>query len=168
MKTFKIDVTRTAFATKTYEVKAETEIIAKWKACKMAQNDTFSEDCSDYSVSACEEVVNDYIDRYGNPYDSEDDKACWPAGGGLHKDCDFNADALYAYYVVKDRNKIFDYLTAKGFFLVKCHDDYQKWIKGNTEVTYECYDKGANLWGYMHTELITTGDDYEGGDYECS
>ena len=138
MKTFKIDVTRTAFATKTYEVKAESEITAKWKACKMAQNDTFSEDFSDYSVSACEEEENDYIDQYGNPYDSEDDKACWPAGGGLHKHCEFNADAL----------------TAKGFRAEKGDEDYEVWAKGNTEVTYECYDKGANLWGYMHTELI--------------
>jgi hypothetical protein len=154
MKTFKIDVTRTAFATKTYEVKAENEITAKWKACKMAQNDTFSEDFSDYSVSACEEEENDYIDRYGNPYDSEDDKACWPAGGGLHKHCEFNADALYAYYVVGDRVRIAEYLTAKGFRAEKGDEDYEVWAKGNTEVTYECYDKGANLWGYMHTELI--------------
>lgn len=154
MKTFKIDVTRTAFATKTYEVKAESETTAKWKACKMAQNDTFSEDCSDYSVSACEEVVNNYIDRYGNPYDSEDDKACWPAGGGLHKDCEFNADALYAYYVVEKRGKIFDYLSRKGFHLADYHEDSEVWVKGNTEITYECYAGG--LWGYMRTELIDT------------
>jgi hypothetical protein len=120
----------------------------------MAQNDTFSEDFSDYSVSACEEEENDYIDQYGNPYDSEDDKACWPAGGGLHKHCEFNADALYAYYVVKDRVRIAEYLTAKGFRAEKGDEDYEVWAKGNTEVTYECYDKGANLWGYMHTELI--------------
>ena len=154
MKTFRIDVTRTAFATKTYEVKAESEIAAKWKACKMAENDTFSEDCSDYSVSACEEVVNDYIDRYGNPYDSEDDKACWPAGGGLHKDCEFNADALYAYYVVKSREKIADYLLSKGFREVLHGYDEEVWQKGNNEVTYECYDKGAHFWGYMHTEKV--------------
>lgn len=164
MKTFKIDVTRTAFATKTYEVKAESETIAKWKACKMAENDTFSEDCSDYSVSACEEVVNDYIDRYGNPYDSEDDKACWPAGGGLHKDCEFNADALYAYYVLGDREKIEKYLFSKGFKRTLYQPDIEIWGKGNTEITYEDYAEGLNLWGYMYTELITTGN----GDYECS
>lgn len=154
MKTFRIDVTRTAFATKTYEVKAESEIAAKWKACKMAENDTFSEDFSDYSVSACEEVVNDYIDRYGNPYDVEDPNTCWPAGGGLHKDCEFNADALYAYYVIKDRDKIADYLLSKGFREVLHGYDEEVWQKGNTEVTYECYDKGAHLWGYMHTEKV--------------
>ena len=154
MKTFRIDVTRTAFATKTYEVKAESEIAAKWKACKMAENDTFSEDFSDYSVSACEEVVNDYIDRYGNPYDSEDDKACWPAGGGLHKDCEFNADALYAYYVVKSREKIAEYLTAKGFVPHTLKNDYEEWAKGNTMVSFEDYDNGAHLWGYMHTEKV--------------
>ena len=116
MKTFRIDVTRTAFATKTYEVKAESEIAAKWKACKMAENDTFSEDFSDYSVSACEEVVNDYIDRYGNPYDVEDPNTCWPAGGGLHKDCEFNADALYAYYNIEpyaSTKKYINYYTIK-------------------------------------------------------
>ena len=156
MKTFKIDVTRTAFATKTYEVKAESEITAKWKACKMAQNDTFSEDFSDYSVSACEEEENDYIDQYGNPYDSEDDKACWPAGGGLHKDCEFNADALYAYYTIGDRYKIADYLRSKGFKETLHGADEEVWVKGNTEVTYENYDKVAHLWGYMHTELIDT------------
>lgn len=154
MKTFKIDVTRTAFATKTYEVKAESEIAAKWKACKMAENDTFSEDCSDYSVSACEEVVNNYIDRYGNPYDSEDDKACWPAGGGLHKDCEFNADALYAYYVAESREKITEYLTSKGFARIMRHPDEEIWTKGNTRVIFENYAKPAKMWGYMHTELI--------------
>lgn len=154
MKTFKITVTRTQYATKTYEVKAESETIAKWKACKMAENDKLTTDFSDYNATDCEEVVNDYIDQYGNPYDSEDDKACWPAGGGLHKNCEFNADALYAYYVVKDRVRIAEYLTAKGFRAEKGDEDYEMWRKGNTEVTYECYDKGANLWGYMHTELI--------------
>lgn len=154
MKTFRIDVTRTAFATKTYEVKAESEIAAKWKACKMAENDTFSEDCSDYSVSACEEVVNNYIDQYGNPYDSEDDKACWPAGGGLHKDCEFNADALYAYYVVESREEIAEYLTSKGFARIMWHPDEEIWTKGNTRVIFENYAKPAKMWGYMHTELI--------------
>ena len=156
MKTFKIDVTRTAFATKTYEVKAENETIAKWKAVKVAENDTFSEDCSDYSVSACVEEENNYIDQYGNPYDSEDDKACWPAGGGLHKDCEFNADALYAYYIVGDRYKIADYLLSKGFKETLHGNDEEVWVKGNTEVTYECYADGAHLWGYMRTELIAT------------
>lgn len=155
MKTFRIDVTRTAFATKTYEVKAESEITAKWKACKMAENDKhLTTDFSDYSVSACEEEENDYIDQYGNPYDSEDENACWPAGGGLHKDCEFNADALYAYYVVKSREKITEYLTAKGFARIMWHPREEIWKKGNTRVIFEVYDKSGQMWGYMHTELI--------------
>lgn len=155
MKTFRIDVTRTQYATKTYEVKAEDEITAKWKACKMAENDNrLTTDFSDYSVSACEEEENDYIDRYGNPYDSEDDKACWPAGGGLHKDCEFNADALYAYYVAESREKITEYLTSKGFTRIMWHPDEEIWSKGNTRVIFENYAKPAQMWGYMHTELI--------------
>ena len=118
------------------------------------QNDTFSEDFSDYSVSACEEEENDYIDRYGNPYDCEDENACWPAGGGLHKDCEYNADALYAYYTIGNRYKIADYLLSKGFKETLHGADEEIWQKGNTEVTYESYDTGAHLWGYMHTEAI--------------
>ena len=99
------------------------------------------------------EEENNYVDREGFPYDSEGEH-CWPAGGGLHKDCDYNADALYAYYVVKDREEIFNYLTGKGFVLTCKVNGCEVWEKGNTEVTYEDYDNGAHLWGYMHTELL--------------
>ena len=100
-----------------------------------------------------EEVPNNYIDKYGNPYDSESD-SCWPAGGGLHKDCEFNADALYAYYVVKSREKIKEYLTSKGFELLLEMKDFQEWAKGNTRITFEDYDNSGQLFGYLHTELV--------------
>lgn len=99
------------------------------------------------------EEENNYIDRDGFPYDSEGEH-CWPAGGGLHKDCEYNADALYAYYVVKDRDDIFNYLSNKCFNLAKWEPEFEVWRKGNTKIIFECYDKGAHLWGYMHTELL--------------
>lgn len=100
------------------------------------------------------EEENNYIDRDGFPYDSEGEH-CWPAGGGLHKDCEFNADALYAYYVVKDRDEIFNYLSNKCFTLEKYGQQaFEVWRKGNTKIVFECYDESADLWGYMHTELL--------------
>ena len=99
------------------------------------------------------EEENKYVDREGFPYDSEGEH-CWPAGGGLHKDCEFNADALYAFYTAKSRDKIFAYLTKRGFLLAWWGDDTEVWVNGNTEITFECYDKGADLWAYVHTELL--------------
>lgn len=99
------------------------------------------------------EEENNYIDRDGFPYDSEGEH-CWPAGGGLHKDCEFNADALYAFYIMKSRGKITAYLTSKGFTPGCQADHYEEWTKGNTEIVFECYDNGAGLWGYVHTELL--------------
>ena len=46
------------------------------------------------------------------------------------------------------------YLFSKGFLRLECREDWEQWVKGNTQIDYECYDKGAHLWGYMHTELI--------------
>lgn len=154
MKKYNVEVVHVSYASKTFEVSAENEREAKSKAVDMAVETDYSGseyDCN-YSVNAPQEIRNDYIDRYGNPYDTNDPNACFPIGGGLHKDCEYNADALYAYYVVKDRFKIADYLTSKGFRRIKWGSDVEVWIKGNTEITYEGYDKGANLWGYMHTE----------------
>ena len=155
MREFTVTIDRTVSQVRTLTVKAENEDMARTIATKTANDDEGWENRT-YNVKSdisIEEVPNDYIDQYGNPYDSEDDKACWPAGGGLHKDCEFNADALYAYYIVKDRYKIADYLRSKGFNAVRIWADEEIWVKGNTEVTYECYDNGAGLWGYMHTEL---------------
>ena len=156
MKEFTVKVTRTLVSERVYTIKCEDASQAECSAFEVAQQDDWSgtKSFAKYNVGKPEEVPNNYIDQYGNPYDSEDDKACWPAGGGLHKDCEFNADALYAYYTVGDRYKIADYLLSKGFKETLHGDDEEVWVKGNTEVTYECYDNGGHLWGYMHTELI--------------
>ena len=156
MKKYNVEVVRASYASKTFEVSAENEEEAKSKAVDMAVATDYSGseyDCN-YSVNAPQEIRNDYIDRYGNPYEANDPNASFPIGGGLHKDCEYNADALYAYYVVKDRHKIVDYLDSKGFHRVKCGNDVEVWIKGNTEVTYECYDKERNAWVRMHTEKV--------------
>ena len=156
MKEYSVEVVRTSYCSKTFKVRANNEAEAESIAISSAYDTDFSGseyDC-DYEVLVPNEIPNNYIDRHGNPYDSEDDNACWPAGGGLHKDCEFNADALYAYYVIGDRYKIADYLTSKGFNLDCKVNGCEVWVKGNTEVTYENYDKVAHLWGYMHTELI--------------
>jgi len=156
MKKYNVEVIRISYCTKTFEVSAENEQDARNQAFDMATDTDYSGseyDC-EYEVNTPQEIPNDYIDKYGNPYDSEDDKACWPAGGGLHKDCEFNADALYAYYTIGDRYKIADYLRSKGFKETLHGADEEVWVKGNTEVTYECYDNGGHLWGYMHTELV--------------
>ena len=154
MKKYNVEVIRVSYSAKTFEVNAENEQDAKDQAFNMATDTDYSGseyDC-EYEVNTPQEISNDYIDQYGNPYNSEDDKACWPAGGGLHKDCDYNADALYAYYVVKDRWKIWDYLEKRGFSEVLHGSDEETWVKGNTRITYESYIDG--MWGYMHTELV--------------
>lgn len=156
MKEFTVTIDRTVKQLRTVTIKAESEEQAYEAAMDIAVEDEGwdgKEYDTTYNINM-EEVPNNYIDQYGNPYDSEDDEACWPAGGGLHKDCEFNADALYAYYTIGDRYKIADYLLSKGFKETLHGDDEEVWVKGNTEVTYECYDNGGHLWGYMHTELI--------------
>ena len=154
MKKYNVEVIRVSYSAKTFEVNAENEQDAKDQAFNMATDTDYSGseyDC-EYEVNTPQEISNDYIDQYGNPYNSEDDKACWPAGGGLHKKCDYNADAIYAYYVVKDRWKIWDYLEKRGFSEVLHGSDEETWVKGNTRITYESYIDG--MWGYMHTELV--------------
>jgi hypothetical protein len=156
MKEFTITIDRTVKQLRTITIKAESEERAEDVAMNIADKNEGWEDkeyCVEVSTNI-EEVPNDYIDRNGNPYDSEDDNACWPAGGGLHKDCEFNADALYAYYVMESREKITEYLTSKGFTPRTQGDDYEEWSKGNTMVVFEDYDEGANLWGYLHTEIL--------------
>ena len=156
MKKYNVEVVRTSYASKTFEVSAENESQAKSKAVNMAVEADYSEseyDCQ-YRVNTPQEILNDYIDRYGNPYDANDPNACFPIGGGLHKDCEYNADALYAYYVVKDRHKIIQYLHYKGFCVNRFGNDIEVWVKGNTEITYECYDKERNAWVRMHTEKV--------------
>ena len=156
MREFSVTIDRVVRQVRTLTIKAETKEQAYDAAMDIAvENEGWEgkEYDTDYEIHI-EEVPNEYIDRYGNPYDVEDPNACWPAGGGLHKDCEFNADALYAYYIVKSREKIEEYLTAKGFVPHTLKNDYEEWVKGNTMVSFEDYDNGAHLWGYMHTELV--------------
>ena len=156
MKEFTITIDRIVKQLRTITIKAESEEQAYDVAMDIAaENEGW--DGKEYDTAyeiKMEEVPNDYIDRYGNPYDCEDPNACWPAGGGLHKDCEFNADALYAYYVVKSREKIKEYLTSKGFELLLEMKDFQEWAKGNTRITFEDYDNSGQLFGYLHTELV--------------
>lgn len=157
MKEFNVTIDRTVRQLRTLTIKADTEEMAYRAAEDIACKNDEEWDGKEYDTKykiEIKEVQNNYIDRFGNPYDSENPVTCWPAGGGLHKDCEYNADALYAYYVVKDRYKIADYLLSKGFKETLHGADEEIWQKGNTEVTYECYDTGAHLWGYMHTEAI--------------
>ena len=156
MREFSVTIDRVIRQVRTLTIKAENEDMARAAAMDTA-NENEGWEGKEYSVEISthiEEVPNEYIDRYGNPYDCEDPNACWPAGGGLHKDCEFNADALYAYYVVKSREKIAEYLTSKGFLLIKINSDFEQWVKGNTQIEFEDYDNIAHLWGYMHTELV--------------
>ena len=156
MKEFTVTIDRVVRQVRTLTIKAENEDMARVVA-KDTANENEGWDGKEYDTDYeihIEEVPNDYIDRYGNPYDVEDPNACWPAGGGLHKDCEFNADALYAYYVVKSRSAITNYLTTKGFTPLTQGKDYEEWVKGNTMVSFEDYDNGAHLWGYMHTEKV--------------
>lgn len=149
MKKFNITVVRHTFAE--VEVFAETEKEARDTALDNAEAGevSFSEDNELFEVDSVEEEEYPYIDRNGDPYEPE---VSFPAGGGLHKDCEFNADALYAYYIVKDRWEIARYLTIKGFKEALHGDNIEVWVKGNTKITYEGY--GCGLWGYMTTELI--------------
>ena len=156
MKEFTVTIDRNVHQVRTLTIKAESEEQARTHAMDIANENEGWEGTERNIESSIriEEVSNDYIDRYGNPYNCEDPNACWPAGGGLHKDCEFNADALYAYYVVKSREKIAVYLTAKGFVPYIREKDYEEWGKGNTTVFFEDYDPSGQLWGYMHTEKV--------------
>ena len=98
---------------------------------------------------------NPYIDQDGEVWDGESDDHCWPAGGGLHKDCDYNAEALYAYYTIKNGVGIDAYLTKRGFEHTLCDVmGRDVWRKGNTEIDFDAYDYDAHMYGYVHTELI--------------
>lgn len=153
MKEFTVKVTRTLVSEKTFTVRTETAEQAVNSAFELAQVDDWSGDeiSTKFNVGFAEEVKNDYIDQYGEPYDSETGDS-WPAGGGLHKDCDYNAEALYAYYTIKNRDDIYSYLTKRGFRLSSGSAHCEVYTKGNTEVWYESYEDG--MWGYMHTELV--------------
>ena len=97
---------------------------------------------------------NFYIDHFGHPYDHESGDS-WPAGGGLDKRCAYNAEALFSYYVLKNRDAISEFLLGRGFEFIGGGSDYECWQKGNTEIYFEGYDafNDGGLYGYLHTEL---------------
>ena len=91
----------------------------------------------------------EYIDENGHPYVEGES---WPAGGGFCKDCDFNAEALYAFKVIKERDAITKYLTKHGGVPGVQSDAFEEWFIGNTRIIFESYV--SDMWGYVHTELL--------------
>lgn len=153
-KTYSVYVERVIKTGKTFEVEAENpfeaEDIVRSAAKDGGMEDAdIVEDTFALSDALCMNDT-DYIDQYGNPYV---EGQSYPAGGGLHKACDYNADALYAFNVLRDRYKIADYLLSRGFKEVLHGDGAEVWVKGNTKVVFEDYADG--MWGYMHTAFIT-------------
>lgn len=163
---YRIVVTKVVKSTKDFEIEAEG-LDAMYKnedadevrnlANIEAINDDFSdaETTIEYVTGGIQEVEeNPYIDQYGHPYDHESGNS-WPAGGGLHKDCDYNAEALYAYYVLKNRDAISEFLIGRGFEFMGGGREEDWWRKGNTEIYFEGYDadNDGGLYGYLHTEI---------------
>lgn len=159
---YRVVVKKVVEAVKTFEVEAEgldvmhnsehAEVVRNFAKNRAIKDDFTNAEMTEakFIIGGIQEVEeNPYIDQYGHPY-VEDESM--PAGGGLHKDCDYNAEALYAFNVIKDREKIWDYLEKKGFSEVLHGSDEEIWVKGNTRVTYESYIDG--MWGYMSTELF--------------
>lgn len=152
---YTIEVTHTVETVKVYDITADSEEQAREEALKMAvAGDDLYQTEENYSA-VCVEVSNDYVDWQGCPYDPDDENHCWPAGGGLHKDCDYNAEALVAFYVMASRDRITTYLTNYGFTPLTQSENYEEWAKGNTLIVFEAYDDSNPFWGYVHTELIT-------------
>lgn len=94
-------------------------------------------------------IDKNLIDKNGDPY-LEDDS--FPAGGGLDKRCDYNGDALYCYYQLRNRDTITNYLKAQGWGDPIHSDEHiEIWEKGNTKIYFEEYDF---QWAYVHTEFV--------------
>lgn len=88
------------------------------------------------------------IDKYGEVYGENS----FPVGGGLDKRCDYNGDALYCYYQLKDSSAIAKYLQSQGWGMPIHSDKHLEiWEKGNTKIYFEEYD---TQWGYMSTEFV--------------
>ena len=151
---YTIEVTHTVETVKVYDITADSEEQAREEALKMAVGDDLCQTKENYSA-VCVEVSNDYVDSQGYPYDPDDENHCWPAGGGLRKECDYNAEALVAFYVMGSREKIATYLTKNGFTPLTQAEHYEEWAKGNTLIVFEEYDSSEPYWAYVHTELIT-------------
>jgi hypothetical protein len=133
------------------------EFHEKYKGFKWNGETSYYDEMDKFVTKKDHDYNNPYIDQYGEIWDGESEDHCWPAGGGLHKDCDYNAEALYAYYVIKSEHGVYDYLIKRGFRLVGVApsggNSYYR--KGNTEIIFECYDYTAHQYGYLHTELLT-------------
>lgn len=90
------------------------------------------------------------IDRYGNPYVADES---FPAGGGLDKRCTHNGDALYCYYGLTKRPRIYEYLKSLGWDdPIHSDSSLEIWEKGDTKIYFEDYRDGT--WGYLHTEYV--------------
>ena len=142
---YSIEVTKMTEVTEIVTVNADSEEEAKTLAIKKAH---FARAGGRVSYSA---KSYDYVDQYGNPYKPDES---YPVGGGLHKDCEFNADAIVAYDLIRSREKIIEYLASKGFFPDCQSENYEEWRKGNTCIIFEEYDAAADQWAYLHTELV--------------
>ena len=152
---YRVSVTKVIEATKTFEIEADDELKVSDLANVEADNADFSSAenvKTKYFIGEPVKVENPYIDQYGFPYEENESM---PAGGGLHKDCDYNAEALYAFYVLKDRRKIETYLSKRNFHREYHGDCMEIWYKGNTEITFESYI--GDMWGYLHTEPVVIG-----------
>ena len=85
MKKFSVSIFRTVRQLRTLTINAETEEQAREFAIEIVTEKDGGWEGKDYDAKyevQTEEIQNDFIDRYGNPYDPESDDACWPAGGG--------------------------------------------------------------------------------------
>lgn len=142
---FSIEVTKMTEVTEIVTVNADTEEEAKVLAIKKAHF-TRAGGCVSYSAKSY-----DYVDQNGNPYIPDES---YPVGGGLHRDCEFNADAIVAYNYMLSRERVTEYLTSKGFFPGCQSENYEEWLKGNTCIIFEEYDAVAGQWAYLHTELV--------------
>ena len=114
----------------------------------------YYDEVDNFLYRKADELENPYVDHHGKPYEGENS---WPAGGGLHKKCDYNAEALYAYYSVKNEYSIRSYLTGRGFDEVDTPaNDMAVYEKGNTRIIFDGYDRknDGGLYGYLHTEFI--------------
>lgn len=109
-----------------------------------------AEDKIDTREMAEEEEPDYRIDQYGEIYKPGES---WPAGGGLDKRCDYNAEALFAFYTVKRYSDISDYLEERGFEEEETPSmDLAIFEKGDTRIVFESYVDG--MYGYVHTEYI--------------
>lgn len=148
---YSVEITRHSFSTREFIVEATDEAEARTLATDIAANEDFNpEDCADYTINSIVPANKYLVDGAGNPYIENES---FPPGGGLDKRCRYNADALYAFNVVKDRDKIYDYMKERNYHacISLYHHFYEK---GNTKIVFEVYDEKAKHWAYVHTELI--------------